>query len=188
MPEIDPQFESRLTEALRRLAASSRPSAPPQIGAGLLGEFRRHYTRRRRIRRMGIAALAAGLMVAAGLVVWRNASQQHPDDRTASVPIKEPQLPPVVVTEPRPSATRVRPQKAAHRIIASSPAKREFLALPGYDPTVPLDELHIVRLQLPASALWQMGAPLNSDTSNRPMLADFVVGQDGTPYAVRFLQ
>ena len=51
-----------------------------------------------------------------------------------------------------------------------------------------MDELRVVRVQLPASALWQMGAPLNSDTANRRMLADFVVGQDGTPYAVRLVQ
>jgi hypothetical protein len=62
------------------------------------------------------------------------------------------------------------------------------LALPAYDPSVPLDDLQVVRVQLPASALWKMGAPMPPDASERRMLADFVVGQDGTAYAVRLVQ
>jgi hypothetical protein len=66
--------------------------------------------------------------------------------------------------------------------------RRQFLALPGYDPAVPVDELHIVRVQVPASALWQMGAPVSPDSGARKFMADFVVSQDGTPYAVRLVQ
>ena len=70
-------------------------------------------------------------------------------------------------------------------IVAS---RRQFLALPGYDPAVPADELHVVRVQLPGSALWQMGAPVSPDSGARQFMADFVVSQDGTPYAVRLVQ
>jgi hypothetical protein len=60
--------------------------------------------------------------------------------------------------------------------------------LPGYDPAVPADELRVVRVQVPASALWQMGAPVSPDSGARKFMADFVVSQDGTPYAVRLVQ
>jgi hypothetical protein len=67
-------------------------------------------------------------------------------------------------------------------------ASRQFLALPGYDPAVPAEELSIVRVRLPGTALWQMGAPVSPDSGARNFMADFVVSQDGTPYAVRLVQ
>jgi hypothetical protein len=105
-----------------------------------------------------------------------------------SVPVKAPQA----VTVAQADATRKRPvskhvtPKAANSQLAAS--RRQFLALPGYDPAVPADELHVVRVQLPASALWQMGAPVSPDLGARRFMADFVVSQDGTPYAVRLVQ
>jgi hypothetical protein len=90
-----------------------------------------------------------------------------------------------VTSTPRPAAKQVKP-KATNSNIASS--HRQFLALPGYDPAVPADELQVVRVQLPASALWQMGAPVSPDSGTRKFMADFVVSQDGTPYAVRLVQ
>jgi hypothetical protein len=60
--------------------------------------------------------------------------------------------------------------------------------LPGYDPAIPAEELSIVRVRVPANALWQMGAPVSPDSGARKFMADFVVSQDGTPYAVRLVQ
>jgi hypothetical protein len=201
MREIDPQSEPRLTEALRRLAASARQSAPPETGAGLLSEFRRHHTRRRRIRRATIGVMAACLTVAAGLVAWRSLSQDRPGRgtpaQTATVPEKQrenaAQSPPahVAAAHPQPGMKHAPAKKSATgamAAIATSAANRQFLALPGYDPAVPLDELHVVRVQLPASALWKMGAPISADADPRQVTADFVVSQDGTPYAVRLVQ
>lgn len=71
---------------------------------------------------------------------------------------------------------------------SASAANHAFVALPGYDPTVPLDELHVVRVQLPASALWQIGAPMSASAGMHNVTADFVVSQGGTPYAVRLVQ
>lgn len=51
-----------------------------------------------------------------------------------------------------------------------------------------MEDLQVVRVQLPASALWKMGAPMLADAGERRMTADFVVGQDGTAYAVRLVQ
>src|SRR4029077_18715296 len=64
----DPATEARLTEALRHLAASSRQGAPMEIGAGLVTAFRRHHTRRRRIRMAGVAVLAACIALIASLL------------------------------------------------------------------------------------------------------------------------
>jgi hypothetical protein len=190
MFEIDPQSEGRLTEALRQLAASSRQGAPAEVGAGLATAFRRHHARRRLVRRVRVAALAACFMVAA--LLWMRTLSHQPSNAaivggpSSGIPGKAPEATAAtsgVPVQPRPAAKR-----ASAQALGRPAANREFVALPAYDPRIPMDELRVVRVQLPASALWQMGAPLNSDTANRRMLADFVVGQDGTPYAVRLLQ
>jgi hypothetical protein len=190
MHEIDPQSDVRLTEALRRLGASSPQTAPPELGAGLLTEFRRYHARRRWIRCAATAALAACVLMAAQLLI-RTPSHPRPDSGVVTVAapqiskqISGKTVAPHAAALPTPTTVKHSSTKPK----APTAPTREFVALPAYDPAIPIDELRVVRVRLPASALWQMGAPLNSDTADRRMLADFVVGQDGTPYAVRLLQ
>jgi len=200
MREIDPQSgnpledapqDPRLTRALRGLAASSRQGAPAEVGAGLATAFRRHHARRRLVRRMSVGALAACLALAIGLILIRPAHQVPANtvvqQQSIAAPVKAPEATTVAKmapTSPRPATKHVKP-KDKNNIVAS---RRQFLALPGYDPAVPADELHVVRVQLPGSALWQMGAPVSPDLGARKFMADFVVSQDGTPYAVRLVQ
>jgi len=200
MSEIDPQTgdpleEARLTEALRHLAGSSRQGAPAEIGAGLVTAFRRHHTRRRRIRFAGMAALAACVALMAGLLSLRPHSvpgKEQTHTEAGSGPGKVPNAAATTNTaaaQPRSAGTPIRAHAATSKAATSRAASsRQFIALPGYDPAVPADELHVVRVQLPASALWQMGAPVNPDSDGRRVLADFVVSQDGTPYAMRLVQ
>jgi hypothetical protein len=199
MREIDPQSgdlksDDRLTEALRGLAVSSRQGAPIELGAGLVTAFRRHHTRRRLVRRMSIGALAACLALAAGLISMRTRSRHQVPTREivkeqpSVVPVKAPEPASVaraVPTTLRPVKRHLKPKAANSNLAVAS---RQFLALPGYDPAVPADELRVVRVQVPASALWQMGAPVSPDSGARKFMADFVVSQDGTPYAVRLVQ
>ena len=202
MREIDPQSgnpledapqDPRLTRALRGLAASSSQGASAEVGAGLAAAFRRHHARRRLVRRVSIAALAACLALAIGLMSLGSRPAHQPpakavvQQQPSIVPVKTPEattMAKAVPTLPRSATKQVKP-KPKNNIAAS---RRQFLALPGYDPAVPADELHVVRVQLPGSALWQMGAPVSLDSGARQFMADFVVSQDGTPYAVRLVQ
>lgn len=203
MPEIDPQSDPRLTEALRRMAVSSRQGAPAEIGAGLMVAFRSRHTRRRRIRRASVALVACIALIAGfvsiralrhveGITQSRVERGVDTGAKTNKAPVKTPeatgpesvQATNAKAIQPAVTTKRVRPNLQAGRVTAS----RQFLALPGYDPEVPADELHVVRVRLPASALWQMGAPMSPDGDGRRVLADFVVSQDGTPYAVRLVQ
>jgi hypothetical protein len=199
MREIDPQSgdlksDERLTEALRGLAVSSRQGAPTELGAGLVTAFRRHHARRRLVRRMSMAALAACIALVAGLMSLRSRSphqvptRQIVKEQPSVLPAKAPQDVTVAKAAPTPArpVKRHLKSKAANSNLAA--ASRQFLALPGYDPAVPADELRVVRVQVPASALWQMGAPVSPDSGARKFMADFVVSQDGTPYAVRLVQ
>ncbi|MCU1255470.1 MAG: hypothetical protein JWM83_1769 [Candidatus Angelobacter sp.] len=196
MHEIDPQSgeplrDDALAVALGRLAASSRQGAPPGVGAELATAFRRHHARRKLVRRMSLAGLAACVLLAVGLISLRS-SQREPEKRqTQEVAEKVEANPAKALSATSIAATPVRrpvrhaKTKGAAVMVAS---RREFLALPGYDPGVPAEQLSVVRVQLPASALWQMGAPVSPDSGARKFMADFVVAQDGTPYAVRLVQ
>ena len=198
MHEIDPQSgdlqsDARLSEALRGLAASSGRGAPAEVGAGLATAFRRHHARRRMVRRVTVGTIAAGLAVVIGLMsLGSRSAHQVPGKEIVqeqpSVPTKSPDVATTakVVTAPSRSAKKQAKGKAANSNLAAS--NRQFLALPGYDPAIPAEELSIVRVRVPASALWQMGAPVSPDSGARKFMADFVVSQDGTPYAVRLVQ
>jgi hypothetical protein len=204
MREIDPQSESRLTEgpatearlteALRHLAASSRQGAPVEIGAGLVTAFRRHHTRRRRIRMAGMAVLAACIALIASLLSMQPHRKAPGTEQAGAQPSSVPGKVPSAVAPTNIATTQSRPGTRQPKGVTSKTAtsravaRRQFLALPGYDPAVPADELHVVRVQLPASALWQMGAPVSPDSGARRVMADFVVSQDGTPYAMRLVQ
>ncbi|HEX4603133.1 MAG TPA: hypothetical protein VH724_04005, partial [Candidatus Angelobacter sp.] len=191
-----PQSDPRLAEALRRMAASSRQGAPAELGAGLVTAFRRHHIRRKRVRMAVAAGLAACVVLLVSLVFMRPAEHTPSTEQVRkdvpSVPAKAPDVVVPVspattaAVAPRAAGKHLRPKFTAAS--ASAAAGRQFLALPGYDPAVPADELHVVRVRLPASALWQMGAPMSPDGESRRVLADFVVSQDGTPYAVRLVQ
>jgi hypothetical protein len=191
-PLEDTPLDARLTGALRGLAASSRQGAPTEVGAGLATAFRRHHARRRLVRRVSVATLAACIILAASLLSMRSPHQEPAKAVVHEQPNGVPAKAPEAVTVAKAVPTPARPVKghlklkAANSSLASS--RRQFLALPGYDPAVPADELRVVRVQVPASALWQMGAPVSPDSGARRFMADFVVSQDGTPYAVRLVQ
>jgi hypothetical protein len=131
--------------------------------------------------------------MAAGLLLIHSrhgaAAKEIANKQPSVVPVKAPEETASIVeaatTPPRSVKKQVKPKTTNSNLAAAS---RQFLALPGYDPTVPADELHVVRVQVPASALWQMGAPVSPDSGARKFMADFVVSQDGTPYAVRLVQ
>jgi hypothetical protein len=204
MHEVDPQSdlpsedrtEARLTDALRRMAAASRQGARPEVGAGLISAFRRHHARRRNIRRMRFGVLALVIVMVAAAISFRkpptapNTAQQIPAKATetgANAPSTNHETVPVekAGTTPVKSAVRQRPTRMR---TVSATANQVFVALPAYDPQVPLDQLQVVRVQLPPSALWQMGAPISANYGTRRMTADIVLSQGGTPYAVRLVQ
>jgi len=198
MHEIDPQFgdlksDARLSQALCGLAASSGRGAPAEVGAELATAFRRHHARRRLVRRVSVGALAAGLLVGIGVMsLGSRSAHQVPEkeivkEQPSSVPVKAPEPSTVakVATTP-PRSAKKQAKGTANRNLAAS--NQQFLALPGYDPAIPAEELSIVRVRVPASALWQMGAPVSPGSGARKFMADFVVSQDGTPYAVRLVQ
>jgi hypothetical protein len=64
----------------------------------------------------------------------------------------------------------------------------DFIALPTFDPAVPVGESRMVRMDLPGSALQLIGYPVDGQLLDRLIVADVLVGEDGLPYAVRLVR
>ncbi len=63
-----------------------------------------------------------------------------------------------------------------------------YLSLPSAEGATFAEDETIVRVSLPPSALASFGFPVRSDGADANVLADFVLGEDGTPRAVRLVQ
>ncbi len=196
--------EESLGKALRELAAASPQGAPPELGARLGDAFARHHARRRR-RRMALA-----LSVAACLVVWlawwglsrrpRQATaakaqplavQPAPAGPAAQANAPATAQPASVARVVRPQMRTSRKPRTKARVAARRPhamAANDFVALPPFDPAIPIRNPRIVRVELPGSALQLVGYPVDEELLRRRVLTDMLVGQDGVPYAVRLIE
>jgi hypothetical protein len=202
MPEMNRDVnnsEARLSKALRSLAATSSGSTPLEVGEALVGAFRRHHARRRMVRRGAVAA-AIVILVAlpAVLVLSRREGVETPSHNAGGTVTNAPS-PPAVRADLPPPKTETTSRSGIHqRVVATktatktkmNPAARrdDFVPLPTYNLRSQAEDLRIVRLQVNGRDLRLVGAPVSGDIDERPVLADFVVGQDGTPYAVRLLR
>lgn len=186
MPDRN-QSEEQLSAALRELAGSSRQGASPQLGLMLKDSFRRHYARRRRMFRLRIAALTV-CMITLGLAFWLRLPSLK---SKANGPVVVHMIPPEQVQPPAQISILGKGHPVASGKVFphsnSSTATNEFVALPSFAMVSAGDELRVVRLEIPAEDLRLMGAPVTEEIANRRVTADFVVGHDGTPYAMRLV-
>ncbi len=161
MPELG-QEENGLREGLRALSRSCPQKAPPWVRERVLAAFRKHHAAGRRRRVLSLAAMAAALVLAAGLMLVRKLPlPSSPDSFAAGAPGVEIQ-PPYSASQP------FIPVLYGQRPPAEGPAI-------------------VVRLEMPASDLRLVGVPVAEEALNRMVQADVVIGADGLPYALRVL-
>ena len=190
--------EARLSKALRSLSATSPGSAPPEIGHALAEAFRRHHARRRMVRRSALAAAIVTLIALPAVLVL---SRQHgigTASRNAHGTVTNAPSPAAVHSDRAPLKRETTSRSGIHQRVATKTATKtkmnpvarrdDFVPLPTYSLRSQAEDLRIVRLQVNGRDLRLVGAPVSGDIDERPVLADFVVGQDGTPYAVRLLR
>lgn len=182
--------DSRLSAALRRLGATAPRSAPPALSEMLKNEFRQHHIRRRRERNTRILLIAASLAACVGTILIL---RPRPSKTTASHEALQTTLPSqasvsVGLTEPNPTrrSVKTRPLNRA-RTNPASVADR-FVALPTFDPAIPIDHLDVVRVDLAGRDLRLVGFPVSEEIADRRVVADVLLAQDGTPYALRLVQ
>jgi hypothetical protein len=188
-----------LSDGIKHLAASPPEEAPRRIAANLEIAFRRHHLRRKRIRVMKFTAIAALLLLSAvSWMRWRIAphggqgsaqvlqsSAPAAHDSTAGAypapAMPTPVLPNTAPPRQRTALARQRSFTADHHHSAGG----KFIFMPGVDPETPAGSLIVVRVELPTSALGLVGLPASGDSSQDRVLADILMDQDGTPYAIR---
>jgi len=195
MREID-KFESeeRLVDALRHLAQESPRNAPLELGTALASAFQRHH-RRRRVKNAAIAALVIICLSSAAWLLTKTSQKPAPQvvkhNPAPASPVEKTMTANAPSTrETKKAVKHVSGHGIPHHSDAQIEARQDdgFLPLPAYDPAATEGELQIIRVEMPIQDLRLVGAPVSAEVPNRRVLADFVVGQDGTPYGVRLVQ
>jgi len=209
--------EQMLTLGLQSLASEMESlEAPREIEGKLLEAFRARtvvvpITKRQSHSRYWLAAIAAMLLIAISVVVFRWSNRQGDEPREA---IKQEQPQPAVNNKsneqlaqdverpsvddslPQPSkpkrihpVTLRRPNNASVANHATKEIATDFIPL-SYMSAASLQQEggQIIRVQLPRSALANFGLPVNMDRYNEKVKADVLYGVDGMARAIRFVQ
>jgi hypothetical protein len=188
---------NQLDEALKELGREHRAiDAPESLQHALyaaaksrnavLGKPRLYFT-------WASAAVATLLtVVALAGVVWRSLQTHQPQtQQTHSLPVAP------VNTEPLHSSSIPMRQAARSRRALRHPSPPTSPTSSSLDAFVPLPvseglptaaELSIVRIRLRASDLQQYGLQTPADSLAQTMLAEFAVGEDGLPRAIRIVR
>lgn len=197
--------QDNLLQALRGLAAEAPRGAPPELGIKLLSAFERHHARRRRNRMALVAGLATSLVISFAWVKERSShfdfeASHHPQAPQPSGPARPVELAHdsgVAIAEKTPQVQAGRAERAKQTNKGRHPVRQEmlpelasgdFVALPIFNPAIPIGQSRVVRMEMPGSALQLIGYPVDEQLLDRRVTTDLLVGQDGVPYAIRFVQ
>jgi hypothetical protein len=197
MKEIEP-----LEQALRALRdADAGRGASEFTETRLRAAFRERHARSRR--RWWISPpvwAAASIAAVIVLVVSRliapasvqappAAAPETPQAMARAAPEVRPAAPAVPSRErrksPRPRAPHGEPRPAVaarHR-----PALEEFIPIPWAPPFTAHDHGQVVRVRVPRQSLRSMGLPVNEERMFERIPADLLMGEDGVPRAIRFV-
>ncbi len=170
-----------LEAGLRSLAAEcSRLKAPGRLEGKLLAAVRGQmglatppHPRFRWTPALPWAAAAAVVSVALLLVAARG-WQQHPVAHSAA-PAGSAELAALNWTADLPAGD------------SAAAEGKEFVPLPNADRLPPNEDLNLVRVEVPRSAMIALGYAVTADRASELVRADVVLGSDGLARAVRFL-
>ena len=151
------------------------------------------------------AAVAAGILVLISVmvIVWKSATPNKSQDKDQVVnPIDNgkpnPQVTPQLSVDTPTDRERIvdkqlknQGKRPHHRRSEENPSETEvvtifFILKEGEDLTA-MENLSLVRIELPGSAFSEVGIPIVLDSANARIDADVVLGQDGLARAIRFV-
>ena len=149
---------------------------------------------------MAAAAILLAMVATAG-VVWETRGSRRPQTPQARyVPTPQLRSGPVLASTRGAGSVSVQaksgPVRRAGRDSARVSSTKqpawnsldEFVALPVSEGLPPAAELSVVRMELRGSELQQYGLQAPADGAAQTMLAEFVVGEDGLPRAIRIVR
>lgn len=183
-------MESRqLEEALRALARTeSRLEAPHHVQSAVMkawDDLRPHDDRRPVTRWPWVAAaVAAGLMLAAGLTIDRESRMPPPSETVAqSGDVRlAPAAPPTLDDDPPRPVSR---PGAAGRIAADpEPVRRTTFVLVGA-PITADEQVRVVRMRVARDTLMAMGLRPVDAIDDQPVDVEMLIGEDGVARGLR---
>ncbi len=199
-----------LMDAMRTLAAStSADAAPARVEEALCREMQRRSAAgaiRPRGGTRWVIGAAVGIAAAALLSVallrpgtFRWGGVTSPNVSVPSANVSSPaagtaaQIPPAAtVPNNQDAAAQTAGNGGADDSANAQDSDTEYatayVPLPSADGMNFAEDQTIVRVSLPPSALASFGLPISSDGHDSNVLADFVLGEDGMPQAVRLVQ
>lgn len=201
--------DRELDEILAEIGREHRAiDAPQTLEAALRAEAgrRKDSIGARKLRLRWTSAAAAMLLaaIATSGAIWQlRTAHRHQDHHARSV-----SAPQAMPEQPLPSAqidahnnaaatTSARARRAgtdrlrfheASTRRATGNSLDEFVPLPVSEGLPPAAELSVVRIKLRGSDLRQYGLEAPADAVAQTMLAEFVVGEDGLPRAIRIVR
>lgn len=204
---IDKTADKELNEVLNELGREHRAvSAPDSLERVLCAavDSRKAAAAKPGMRlTWALAAVAILLAAVAAGVIWR-AQKTHQSQQARAIPAPKPHFSPELLPpSPGPAHLTARPKSAPVRasakahvpLRAHSPAEAptpssldEFVPLPASEGLPTAAALSIVRMKLRGSDLQQYGLQAPADAFARPLLAEFAVGEDGLPRAIRIVR
>jgi len=200
----DRELDDILSEIGREHRAIGAPeSLEPLLFAASASRIR--DTRQRRMRLTWALATAAILLavVAAGGIVWQTRGSHPRQTQQAQLMPARPVGPesrPAPVQDPGrqksvPKSAPLHKTGPAHVNLRDSSAKQpawnsldEFVALPVSEGLPAATELSVVRVRVRGSELRQYGLEAPPDAGAQTLLAEFAVGEDGLPRAIRIVR
>jgi hypothetical protein len=205
--------ERALLARVRAVVAEIAGEEPPaRVDAALLSAFRaqtaattsstvipafggsRHWSSWK------LAAVAAGILILISVmaIFWKSTSSRMPrrEERVvAPAPVNTPghrAAPPDGRDQMAAEQPKNLPKRVRRRASVDSPDEVEvvtrFFPLREGEDFTTLDSLQVVRVELPGSALGEVGLPVDPEMVNEPVKADVVLGQDGLARAIRFVR
>jgi len=190
-----------LNAALRELAEQDRGAlASAQVEAALRTIFRQRRAMQVHARawRRWIWAGAAAVIVAAALTLLTLRPGAKPATSLAAhapAQANSPAIQPPTATQPQEQAQTVPQEGAGNPLNSPKPAQDSdtesagnFVPLPDSLPLLPAEEASVVRVRMRRGSLNAFGLQVNEERAADLIQVEFLVAEDGTPRAVRYVR
>jgi len=170
--------------------ATADAQTPGRVEMRLRQEFRTQH-KTLKVRRTAVAAAwalaaAAVLIGAVGWVKWRDAQQVAGTNHSNTVTSAGNLSSNGGAAVPNSGTDEFNADDNSVTLVADNESSN-FTLLPGVQPS-DIDDAEILRVRMQRSALEAFGLPVNEDLANEWIQVDLLVGDDGSPQAVRLLQ
>ena len=195
---------NKFDEVMAKLRQEHRAvEAPRQLELLLRAEAEQKAAEARGVPLNRLWAWGLSLVLVASILLGVAAWEMHRDHRfeeqkvqavqhVAPVPNSVQQSTPSKLTSPKRRDTlspvrhaRPRPERDESGLEEAS--FEDFVALPASEGLPPTSAISLVRMRIEQSALQQYGLEVPAETEPKTLLAEFVVGEDGLPRAIRIL-